>query len=430
MPRLIPEAPSFVTESERLVWEALRGGLGPDDVLIASLRITDERKDHEADLVVLMPDLGVVVLEVKGGSVWYDDGWWIKRGGEDTRVDPVAQARDSKYALRTFVEQRWSRGRVAWAHGVVAPHSTFDPDFAVPDLPRVALHDLSSMEDLAAAVRENAVALAQGARAPSADEVDLVVDVLTGAHASFDVVAEAAEREATADRLTQEQAMLLRVTRLIHRVEVRGGAGSGKTMLALAQAKQLTRGTADVPARRVALLCYSLGLAEFLKREVASWGRRERPAFVGTFHEFGVQWGAPAQGDRQDSHFWEVELPETMAELAAQLPDGHRYDAIVVDEAQDFADLWWQPLLKSMRDEERVRSLRLQRREPTDLRPLRQAPRSAGAAGSRPQLAQHQADPRSIWPDGPEPDVCAGRGWLGCALRRVDGGGRRWSGRR
>ena len=43
----------------------------------------------------------------------------------------------------------------------------------------------------------------------------------------------------------------------------------------------------------MALLCYSIGLAEYLKREVATWPRKHRPAFVGTFHEFGKQWGAP-----------------------------------------------------------------------------------------------------------------------------------------
>ena len=49
-----------------------------------------------------------------------------------------------------------------------------------------------------------------------------------------------------------EQATLLQVTRLLNRVEVRGGAGSGKTVLALAQARELTRGRADKPAQQMA----------------------------------------------------------------------------------------------------------------------------------------------------------------------------------
>ena len=75
MVRLIPEEPAFATASERLVWALLRVGLGHDDVLIANLRLTDETKDHEADLLVIMPGFGALVLEVKGSSVWYDEGW-------------------------------------------------------------------------------------------------------------------------------------------------------------------------------------------------------------------------------------------------------------------------------------------------------------------------------------------------------------------
>lgn len=358
MPVLLPEDPQFSTDSERVVWERLRDVLGEDDVLIANLRLTDETRDHEADLVVLMPDVGCLVLEVKGGSVWTQgDEWWMKRRGRDVRVHPVDQARRTKYALRDYVghDPRWgSRPHRAWAHGVVVPYAAFDGSDA-PDLPRWALHDrddLADLADLGQRVRDHAWGMRHDREPPTDDDVLDIAEILTGRLPSaYDINAEAADRAATADRLTQEQAVILGVTRLLHRVEVRGGAGSGKTVLALQQAKELSRGRTDRPAQRVALLCYSIGLAEHLKRTVAGWPRRERPAFVGTFHEFGRQWGAP-DGDRQDSRFWEHDLPRRMGELAAGLPDGKRYDAVVVDEAQDFADDWWIPVLGALRDEE------------------------------------------------------------------------------
>lgn len=355
MVRLIPESPTFATTSERAVWERLRDSLGPDDVLIANLRLTDERKDHEVDLVVLMPDIGIVALEVKGGSVWWDDGWRILRRGREAVIHPVDQARDVKYALRGYVEAdpRWgSRTRVAWAHAVVTPYSDLGDDFTLPDLPRWALHDAGDQDHLVGRLRHNAQRMTHGQRVATADDVDEIADILTGRlPTSYDVRAEAAERADVADRLTLEQATLLRVTRLLNRVEVRGGAGSGKTVLALQQAKELTRGAQDRKPQRVALLCYSIGLAAHLKREVMTWDRRHRPAFVGTFHAFGRQWGA-ADGDRTDSEFWEERLPAEMAELAAALPEGKKYDAVIVDEAQDFADLWWTPVLRSLKDEE------------------------------------------------------------------------------
>ena len=59
MPLCIPESPDFTTGSERLVWERLRDGLGPGDLLVANLRVTDEAKDHELDLLVGLRGHGV-----------------------------------------------------------------------------------------------------------------------------------------------------------------------------------------------------------------------------------------------------------------------------------------------------------------------------------------------------------------------------------
>lgn len=360
MPRLIPESPTFQTASEREVWERLRDSLAADDVLIANLRLTDADKDIEADLVVLMPDVGILVLEVKGGSVTVrpdetGHSWWIRRQGKDVRIDPVEQVRTAKHSLKRYVEQHPRGGaarRVGWGHALVTVYSAFDADFSVPELPRWALHDRDDQAAIGDRVRDNAWWMLHGQRPPTHDDVEVIADILTGRFATpYDVNAESDDRAAEFDRLTMEQASILQVTRLLHRVEVRGGAGSGKTVLALQQAKELTRGGQGRKPQRVALLCYSIGLAEHLRRQVATWDRRHRPAFVGTFHAFGQQWGA-AEGDRTDSDFWEERLPAEMAELATALPDGKKYDAVIVDEAQDFADPWWTPVLRALRDEE------------------------------------------------------------------------------
>ncbi len=161
-----------------------------------------------------------------------------------------------------------------------------------------------------------------------------------------DLVAEAREREASVDLLTEAQANILSALRLLHRVEVRGGAGSGKTWLAVEQARRLA-----AEGKRVALLCYSRGLAAYLRRRVDGFRPRGRPAYVGTFHHLGTRWGAPP-GPDDDPDYFERRLPQAMAELAAARPESDRLDAVVVDEAQDFADSWWVPLLAALRDEE------------------------------------------------------------------------------
>jgi hypothetical protein len=134
-----------------------------------------------------------------------------------------------------------------------------------------------------------------------------------------------------------------RRSRLLNRVEIRGGAGSGKTFLAVEQARRLS-----AQGQRVALVCYSRGIASYLERITSNWPRRHQPAYVGEFHDLGKLWGAPegpdeAVGSDETVQFWEHDLPLQMTELAGQLEPGHRFDSIVVDEAQDFADAWWDP---------------------------------------------------------------------------------------
>jgi len=41
-----------------------------------------------------------------------------------------------------------------------------------------------------------------------------------------------------------------------------------------------------------------------------------------------------------------------MRELAADLGEEQKFDAIIVDEAQDFGAAWWPPTLACLRDQE------------------------------------------------------------------------------
>lgn len=351
MPILVPPRPTFVNTSEQKVWEALRDQLKDGDVLIAGLRISDRRKDHEIDIAVAFEGGGIVVVEVKGSKVWCDgDGWWIERRGRNTRIDPVTQARESLYALRAWISDTpsWgSRTPVRWGHAVVLPYTVVDDDFALLDAQRwqvAGTHDLPRLADF---LRSVVTDQGNDKRLLDADDIDALVGSLDGRGLpQRDLLGEAAEREDTAERLSAEQTVILDAARMLNRVEVRGGAGSGKTWLAVEQARRLSR-----EGKRVALTCYSRGLAAWLQRRVETLPRKERPAYVGTFHNLGVEWGAPTGSD-DDSAFWEVKLPTLMVDLGAQQPLGKLFDALVIDEAQDFADLWWPAALAALRDEE------------------------------------------------------------------------------
>ncbi|MDF2967551.1 MAG: hypothetical protein K0Q93_1329 [Nocardioidaceae bacterium] len=350
MPVLWPGEPKLVNASERLVWERLRADLGPDDLLIANERVTNHSKDVEIDIAVVMPGAGVVVVEVKGSGVRHDGTSWRQQlYGKDVSIDPVGQARTAMYALRDYLEgdNRWgSRGRVRWGHAVVFPYLSVADDFALPDCPRWAVVGRNDLPELVQRLRSIGVEQETHNRRVATDDVATIVEILRGrSRPQRDLIGDAAEREDVADRLTREQTVILDAIRLLPRVEVRGGAGSGKTWLAVEQARRLSR-----DGQRVALLCYSRGLAAFLERRVGAFShRRDVPAYVGTFHGLGAAWGAEAGSD-DDTDYWERRLPEQMVTLASDQEVGHRFDAIVVDEAQDFADQWWPALFAALKD--------------------------------------------------------------------------------
>ena len=347
----------MANDTERRVWTALVDQLGDGDLVIAGQRVTDRLKDHEIDFVVAIEGAGIVCVEVKGGEVTHNGQAWLQRlhSGQIKTIDPVRQVRQGRYALRDFIEKdpRWTQGRVRWNHVVVLPNSQFAPDFALADCPRWMVIDRDDFPNMVALIRDIAHQQEEELPLLTAKGIDELRTALGGRGLpQRDVVARALENEDAADILTDRQAVILDAIQLLTRVEIRGGAGSGKTFMAIEQARRLAN-----RGQRVALLCYSHGLASYLKRITSTWSRRQQPGYVGEFHALGIAWGAaegPAESERNAAaaQFFEHDLPAQMLELANGLPDGHRFDSVVIDEAQDFADSWWEPLLAAMRDPE------------------------------------------------------------------------------
>ncbi|NEK87621.1 ATP-binding domain-containing protein [Blastococcus saxobsidens] len=346
--RLFPDEPQFASAAERLLVETLRDQLPDDAALFCNLRFSDGREDREADLIVGWPGVGVAVVEVKGGSVSLDRGEWRQlHNGVDTVIRPVDQAVACKYLLCEYLADhpRWSAGRPRTAHLVAVPATTLPGDFIAPGLARWMAIDSTDVAHAAARIRAALAKVRDEPDPPTADDVDVLVDCLAGAAIPQQhLLAELAEREAACDLLTKDQAKVLDLLASYDRVEIRGGAGSGKTWLAVEKARRLA---AD--GQRVALMCYSRGLAEFLKRRVETLPKRQRPAYVGTFHNLGIGWGVEPGSD-DDSGYWEERLPNAMVELAAALPEGERFDAIVIDEGQDFAQSWWDAVVAALRE--------------------------------------------------------------------------------
>lgn len=342
-PQQIPEDPDFASSAEEYVWDALAEQLPPEATMIFGQRITANRHEVEIDILVLWPGVGTIVMEVKGGVVEVRDGEWFQ-SRRQLKKSPVEQARLAKHELNTFLKGRLSYGIGKLTHVIALPYTRLDPKWAVPDAPRHLVADSTDVPHLAGFLRR---AVEQEAHAAgqvlTLAQRDGVVKALRATHRAVlnhqELAARIADR---GNELTREQERVLSLLRFQHRAQLIGGAGSGKTHLALMKARELTR-----QGKRVALVCYSRGLARHFQLLVQTWPEAERPLFVGLFHDLPLTLDAepydPSMGP--EASYYDEFLPRRLRELAQDLPQEHRFEGIVVDEAQDFADAWWDGLM-------------------------------------------------------------------------------------
>src|SRR5262249_47999219 len=115
-----------------------------------------------------------------------------------------------------------------------------------------------------------------------------------------------------------------------HRI-VYGVAGSGKTVILVARARLL----AEDPAKRVLILCYNRALAGYFHGLFA----HAPNVTCLNFHQWGVQRNGIAFDRNEDEETFGARLLERLENGAG---DAQRYDAVFIDEAQDFSRSWFQ----------------------------------------------------------------------------------------
>jgi superfamily I DNA and RNA helicase len=126
------------------------------------------------------------------------------------------------------------------------------------------------------------------------------------------------------------------------RLRFTGSAGSGKSLLAWHfYAREAAEG------KRVLLTCFNRPLATRLRARLPAQGR------VDTFHGFCVEFlksrGQPPDFERSgaDPEFWR-RVPELVT--AQHIPEDWLFDALVVDEGQDFEQEWLDILTLFLRE--------------------------------------------------------------------------------
>lgn len=351
MVTLIPQQPDFKgSTAEATAWESLCEQLPDEATMVQGQRLTGDDKDVEIDILVLWPGFGIAVIEVKGGRVSVEDGTWITqdRHGRRNRlkVSPVEQAMVAKHNLVDYLRTRVSTLPGPISHLAVLPYTQLPQDWDQPDAPRRQLVDSTQLGSIAGVISAQLRYDFNPERDSISTSHEFVLKNLRRTNQAVENVSlRASEISDRADELSREQAKLINILRHQNRAEISGGAGTGKTYLALLKAQSLTR-----EGKRVALMCYSRGLGRFLQLFTAHWPEEDRPAYVGLFHDLPISWGA-APGSDDDSEYWERDLPLQLKDLADERPRKNLFDAIVIDEGQDFSLLWWEAVQSCLRNQ-------------------------------------------------------------------------------
>jgi len=345
------------SRAEQKVYEALSEQLPNDCLIVHSLEFikqTSKFKSHgdrEADFVVFSPHYGVLVVEVKGGGIEYDKSinqWYSidRKNNKHEIKNPVRQAKDAKYEIRSHLQQSFGHKNILLAHSVMFPDIENAASLISPDMPINIIGTNKNLVNLEKWITE--VFDYWAGEQPVHDTLGTngikVAEKIYGKKASIlPSLRSAIEEEIQKQiELTNQQKNILRQLKRRRNALIEGGAGTGKTVLALDQAQTLA-----VQGLKVLFLCYNQKLGNALKiksqhienlhsmsfHEFCSWRNRQVKSNTGRdlIEESKISY--PGED------LYDVLMPDALINSYDLAPI--QYDVILIDEGQDFKPEYW-----------------------------------------------------------------------------------------
>jgi hypothetical protein len=342
--------------SEQLVYEALRGLSAEYTVLHSFPWLRPNRslkneplREGEADFVVIHPRKGLLVIEVKGGYPELRGRTWFR--GNSEMKDPFNQAQRNMHALLKEVEeksnQRLKRNMFTYGYAVIFPHCIYDGDLPFNTDSNIFL-DQRSLDNLPFMVEKawDAWKSEPSNNLNYAQFLNLQNLLMPKLRLIRHIGADIADENKKIIQITRAQQQTLKGLLNYNRVLVEGVAGSGKTLLAIDFAITLSKSK-----KKVLFLCYNRHLAGWLQEQIkkeenitGNLGDFE----VSTFHSFAIKTAHKANVEFETTNnsdeYWEKEVPLILEQALEVLKSRNQeviFDALIVDEAQDFTEDWW-----------------------------------------------------------------------------------------
>lgn len=315
-------------------------------------------RDGQADFAILDPEHGILLLDVHTGGLAHDPHTRAWTRGDGSRCDdPFTRLDAATAGLRLLLADLAAPTLVAPVCGfaLVMPDAVAPPRGLGPHASAERIVDMAGLDALAA--RIDALFAHHAARSPARGNAAArhwwrAAEELFVAPRRVRVRLRQRVEEAQEAMLAlgEGQIVVLEMMARQRRATIYGPAGTGKTVLAIEKARMLARQGQDV-----LLTCYNKALGQYMARETEGEPRITAMHFhdlcwrLGGFESRGEE---PPQGGAARQAFFDARVPSRFAEVMRRT--GPCFDALVVDEAQDFLPTWWPALDAACRDGERA----------------------------------------------------------------------------
>ena len=329
--------------AENKVFDQLKKISNQYDIFYSRKFISDGigiKPEYEIDFIIAIPEKAIICLEVKGGIVNYsghEDQW--TQNGRIMYKRPDSQASSACHALIKGFHDLIGEMAIGW--GLCFP----DADLNSKALPS-SINSNQIIDQLSLLYSEKSMELAfdfikkqhsyrKGIRRWKYEKfkTQLLRDI-----GFIQVLSTKIKyNEKRFIQLTKTQIEIFNRLKGNKNIITTGPAGSGKTIVAKTLAQEFIKSK-----KRVLFLCYNRTLSNKIRYE---FEKNEPLIDVATFHSFSRKiidsfdldwWKKNSVLD----DFWELNVP---VKLEACIPlYKERYDAIIIDEAQDFKELWFE----------------------------------------------------------------------------------------
>ena len=328
------------TATELELYEALRDQLPEKYQVFYSIRWfeTNEqnrRIDSECDFLVFDPSFGFLTIEVKGGDgIQIEDGrWFLNQHSEqyvqsrrELKCSPYEQAEKSmRHFYQYFAEEFHQTFRGVYGFAVAFPRYAIDSALAA-DAPMELTIDIEDMQDIRRRINEIFhywrgrrninIPFSPDQKARFIDAINKRIALSAAAGALIRI------KEKEFSKIDFVQDAFLDALYYYRQARIVGGAGTGKTFIAMKKAK---RDSAN--GKRVLFLCRSRELSAFIQQRLAAKGQIDFRTYETLMREI--------LGDDYDS----APINQNGNRNCFDCVAGSRrklYDSIIVDEGQDF----------------------------------------------------------------------------------------------